>query len=536
MNDRGWMKGLWAVSVMAALVLSVANLYLGELNQDEGWYLYAARLVATGELPYVDFATTQGPVMPFVYAAAQPLVSLWGLAAGRLFTALLGFAAALSAAWLAARLTGQAASMERRVAALVAFALTGINVYQSYYTTVVKTYSLTALLLTLGFVALTGAWGRRGRLMALLSGALLALAAGTRASAVVVLPVVCLTLVYSDIRQGLRRSVLFATGAAVTLCILFVPFAVLAPRGLWFALVEYHAGRDVGGWITTVAYKAGFLSRTVQAYFPAFSLLTVLLVYRMTTWRGAAALNRGPTDNAEHATPRRDSAALLVATWLSVVAVSGAHFMAPFPYEDYQVIIYPLFASALAVGLISLVPSRSLPSLALVVVILSMFASASSPINQGWFVGKRDRIWWPLKKASPLRVLQQTAERVRELSQPGDLLLTQDPYLAVEAGLDVPRGMELGQFCYFPEWPRDKAENGCVLNREMMIELLEMVEAPVAAFSGYGLAIRSPQVSRLTEKESRELWRIVEERYAPRFEVEPFGQADTRLRVLVRRD
>ena len=101
--SRGAWRALWVVAGLAAVMLAGASLWLGELNQDEGWYLYAARLVSEGWLPYVDFAHTQPPVMPFVYALAQPLVACCGLAGGRLFTAVLGLGAALAAAGLARR-------------------------------------------------------------------------------------------------------------------------------------------------------------------------------------------------------------------------------------------------------------------------------------------------------------------------------------------------------------------------------------------------------------------------------------------------
>ncbi|MBT3191073.1 MAG: hypothetical protein HN341_00810, partial [Verrucomicrobia bacterium] len=94
---------IWFPAILASLGLYAFALWFGELNQDEGWYLYAGRLVSEGQHPFVDFASTQGPVMAYVYALAQPLVRLWGVAGGRLFTALLGFATALCTALLAYR-------------------------------------------------------------------------------------------------------------------------------------------------------------------------------------------------------------------------------------------------------------------------------------------------------------------------------------------------------------------------------------------------------------------------------------------------
>ncbi|MBU1855533.1 MAG: hypothetical protein KKC28_00945, partial [Verrucomicrobia bacterium] len=142
--------GLSLIAVVAAVILSAANLYLGDLNQDEGWYLYAAQLVASGQWPYVDFAFTQGPVMPLVYSWFEPVIRNFGLAGGRMITAIIGLVSAALAALLAIRL---APLRLRAGAALTTFILISVNVYQSYFCTVVKTYSLTALLLMLGFLA-----------------------------------------------------------------------------------------------------------------------------------------------------------------------------------------------------------------------------------------------------------------------------------------------------------------------------------------------------------------------------------------------
>ena len=162
MIGKSWIFGLGLMALVLWFVLAAANLYLGDLNQDEGWYLYAARLLRQGKLPYVDFASTQGPVMPLVYALAQPLVDRWGVAGGRFFTALLGFTCSLCAAWLTSRLVPPE---KRNSAALIAFAFTGMNVYQSYFCTIVKTYSLSGLLLILGLLVLSFARGKRSSLL-----------------------------------------------------------------------------------------------------------------------------------------------------------------------------------------------------------------------------------------------------------------------------------------------------------------------------------------------------------------------------------
>jgi len=527
----GWIVFFWVVALAIFVLLGALNLCWGELNQDEGWYLYAARRVSQGYLPYKDFAFTQGPVFPLVYARLHPLVDRCGVAGGRKITAVLGFLASLSAAWLAGRAARRGAG---RVVGVLAFILISCNVYQSYFTTVVKTYSLTALLLVLGFVALSYARSRGGGSAAFLSGFLIALAAGVRISAGAALPVVGVYLLINRKALGDLRWIAFGVGGVVGLAGWALPFAILAPDGFRFAMLEYHTARSVGSLANLLIYKAGFISRFAQAFFVPMSLTLGVVLFR---WMQPVA----PATSGQEDVPPQFSAVM----WIAVAAVSLTHFLAPFPYEDYQVFVMPVLAAALAVSLSEVVlsvtgpveerSSRWLLWLTALVLLVSTAAAFSSPINQNWFVRGRDRIWWPFRTQSPVQQLSDVSAWIGKLSWLDRTLLTQDAYIAVQAGMDVPEGMEMGPFCYYPDMDTEKAKRLRVLNREMMIELLRSVDAPVAAFSGYGLAIRGPEVMPLPVDEQKMLWSIIEERYEPICDVEHFGQGDTTLRILVRR-
>ena len=528
MTDRRSLIALWFAALVGALTLYSASLVRGDLNQDEGWYLYAGQMVAEGRLPYIDFASSQGPVVSFAYALAQPFVEHWGLAGGRLFTALLGLAGCLVCSGLAARLSPRGSG---RWAALFAFMLVGLNIFQCYYTTIPKTYALTALLLGAGFLALTYAKSPGGFGCAALAGVLMGLAAGTRTSAVAVLPVVFLGLAWRAWKQRPERAnrlhlLMFTMGAVVTVGAVYFPFLIRAPEAFWFGLVGYHVNRSGGDLTKALAFKAGFISRVVLDYFLPVALLATLCVRR---WING---ERHPKDAEAVLTP--------VVLWGSMAGVTLLHFTAPFPYDDYQVIVFPLMAAGLGGWLAQIAAAgtgfRGYKGIAVSLLLLGVASAGSSPTLQGWFIGQRDRIWWPMRKEAPLATLQKTASLVREQSsiRPGDLILTQDIYLAVETHTKVPLGLEMGPFSYFPDLSRAKATACHVLNREMLLELLETCPASVAAFSGYGLAIRCPEVAEVPADERERLLRVVESRYRLLAEVPRFGQGDTTLRVFVR--
>jgi len=74
------------------------------------------------------------------------------------------------------------------------------------------------------------------------------------------------------------------------------------------------------------------------------------------------------------------------------------------------------------------------------------------------------------------------------------------------------------------------------VNRARLLDLIANDGVPLAAFSGYGLAIQSPQVRELPAAEQQALWAQVERHYRPVQTVERFGQGATRLVIGARRD
>ena len=53
-TERAWRTGQFVLLLAVAacwLALSALNIWMGELNQDEGWYLNAARLMTQGCSP-----------------------------------------------------------------------------------------------------------------------------------------------------------------------------------------------------------------------------------------------------------------------------------------------------------------------------------------------------------------------------------------------------------------------------------------------------------------------------------------------------
>lgn len=557
MDPRGctinWRIGHFAVlgvALLGWLLLGGMNVWHGELNQDEGWYLYAAGQLSEGRVPYRDFAFTQAPMLPVVYAAVYNWVRHFGVLGGRSVTWLFGALATAGAVWMAMRLGPKSA---RRMTGGICFILVGLNIYQSYFFSIVKTYSLSALFLISGLAVLLQVSRRRAFGYAFAAGFLLACAAATRMSLGVALACggVWLLIFARHVKRWAWLD--YGLGGLLGLALFCLPFYALGRDGFVFGVFEYHMLRESGTLMSQLAYKAGCIIRLVQAYFPA--VLLALALFLLRSWqrcRCRPVTDGGRERLAAAVASQTDESGFpfpLLFLWMALGALVLVHLSAPFPYDDYQVPVYPLFCILLAVTVSRVwmgVEERYFSADAadvrgvrrvLVLTVMLILCGAyvlTSPMLQSWFVAGRDRIWWRLRDKSPMAQLQETAAWVAELTRAagGTVLLTQDTYLAVEAGLPVPPGLEMGPFSYYPEWSSDRAASVHVMNRPHMLELLATTtNAPIIAMSGYGWTIRSPEVEEVVPQDAAAFRAIIESRFEHVETIPHFGQAATPLEL-----
>ena len=506
-----YMRVYWLLAALAAVVLGGASVGMGGLNQDEGWYLYAANLVAEGELPYRDFFFTQGPLLPIVYSAFTFVWKTWGLLGARLFNLAVGGAGILFACALAARLTLRES---RKPAVLVTFFLLATNLYHLYYLAIPKTYALAALFVAVGFYLLSFAveasCGRPKRvLLAAASGLCLAFAAGTRISLGATLAVVGFGLLVGAVRKSSPRFawLWFGLGGALGLALVYGPvLADETARAGLFAAQRYHAAR--GG--SDLVWTVGSFSRLVRWYLPLFIVLGLGLGGSLT---GSKDKRRGT----------RDVRLLL----LSFLAVFAVQMLAPFPYEDYQVPVMGLLAVSAAVMFVStsnLQPSTSNLQPSLLLVLGLAFANAfGSPLLEKWMTNGQDRFWSLKKDKTELAQLRDVAKRINALDPGGTMLLTQDLYLAIETDRKVPKGLEMGPFAMLDDagW------------RTLLAEAPKT--CALVAGSGYMFAIEPPACAERPVERQLEYWKILKSAYEPAFREEAFGQNATPLLVLKRK-
>ena len=486
------------LAVFAFVVLGAAAVWLGGLNQDEGWYLYAADLVAEGKMLYRDFFFTQGPEMPSFYRAFTWVWGAWGLLGARVFTLALGFAGIVVAAALARRLAPEGRKGE---AALVTFLLLGCNLYHLYYVAIPKTYALASLFVMIGFFLLFV--GQRP-IFPLVAGLALAYAAGTRISLGALL---CVSGLWLLLARRWKQLLWFCVGGFGGLAAIYGPF--LCDAGACAGLIaaqQYHAAR--GGF--DLVWAVGSVSRLVRWYLPVFIVL---------------GLGWGIKVKVEGEGEQWNGLNLLLFSFLAVFIVQ---MLAPFPYEDYQVPVMGLIAVYAAVNFVRNVntpPFTFTSHLHLLLVLGLCFANSfGSPLLEKWMTNGQDRFWSLKKEKCELAQLRDVAKRIEAQDPGGKTLLTQDLYLAIETGRKVPKGLEMGPFAMLTdgEWKKLLTETA-------------PAECRVAALSGYAFAIEPPVCKERSIEKQMEYWTLLKQNYKLVDREEQFGQNATTLLILNRK-
>lgn len=451
----------WCLAAMLATCAAfAAATLLAGLNHDEGWYLYAARQVMRGRLPHADFFFTQGQLMPCFYALFGWLWSPMGVLGGRLLSALLSVTALCLASGAVVRCCRKETDLW--TARLLLWAFLGLNLWYVTFTAIPKAYALCVLGLAAGFRLLSGARPKTGLPWwgAALAGAVFGLLPGVRLSMGAVLPVAGLWLLWRRDWAGPRAWLWFGLGGAAGLLAALGPDLLLWPDAFW-AAQRFHATRAEMGFFGV----PGCLARVLRLN-PILAAVGALL---LLLWHTGKPALKSPGEGAP-----------AIQLWLCCAgALALVHLAAPVPYDDYQVPTLFLLGMAVAAGFNAL-PFDSLrvalaKGLTLAAVGVTL---VGSPLAEDWVSLGQDRFWVRVKSEPDLFRLRRAAALVRDeiaRHRLPNVLLTQDAYLAVEAGADLPPGYEMGPF--MPPAP-----------------LPDPLPA-IAAWSGYTFALEFPALT-----------------------------------------
>jgi hypothetical protein len=294
---------LWSIPIL--LLMAAFFLYVSQhrlIDDDEGFYLLASRLVLQHRAPYLDFFYTQAPLLPYIYAAWLKLAGISWISA-RAFCALLTTAVGALIYWHVSRETGK---MLAGACAALLFAASSL-VFAWY--PIVKTFALAMLFLFPAYMIFARLSPTTPKWLIAAAGVLLGLSADTRSYIVGVLPVFLWWLwrnrgcpTHSRLSNEweahrLPRVLWFLGGFVVGLVPSLILF-VASPDAFMFNNLGYHAMRSGEGLVGDWHDKMMIVAATVGGAYTGFqftvtAITALALVIAARVRRGATSLSDG---------------------------------------------------------------------------------------------------------------------------------------------------------------------------------------------------------------------------------------------------
>jgi hypothetical protein len=431
------------LGILLYALASAIYLAVGQVNADEGWYLYASQLVFRGALPYRDFAFTQMPLLPYVYGVLQILHP--SLFLGRLTSALLSLGTFFMGIVIARRYGGPRAGM---FAALLLACFT----FGVYYNTIVKTYALVTFCFTATLHMLSSDLGKRMYPLAVLYALVAALVRVTAVFFAVPILVYCLI-------AAPRKPRWLILGASVAMSIAAGFFIIPAwPAARW-GLFTSHLSH----WGTAPLFDQvrDILTGRLPAIVQTFGPLLVL---------GGAAGYFLLRDRDTKTWPR-DPAPLLVVS-AGLVLFAASHLANGLWDVEYLVPAATVFLPILAIVVSrlyaeSVSASRSFIQATLIAIVFLLPLGESTQHTD--LTGGR----------LPLAEIDQVASFVIQNSQPNDKVLALEALgVTVDANRLALPGTTLAQFSLQP-LDGLTAKRLHVFNNDLLAEAIEQKAARV---------------------------------------------------------
>ncbi len=424
---RGRSQLLVAVGLASLLYLAglVHFSNVRVIDDDEGFYTTAARLVWEGKTPYRDFFFHQAPLIPYSYSWVWMLHPQSLIAMRHLSAVLGGMAVAL---WGVSLLFAK--RLPTRIA-LATFATVVLNPYWVAWNSVVKTFALANLLMSITLVCLYAALQSDRRRWYLLGGLALGACASARALYGPVVPLVVAWLAFREwrtSRSSYPKTLAFAVGAACGLLPLMITFTC-APQAFIFSNIRYYQwiagyhlenGRAVVGYpsfgVILLTYFGDIVIRLVilHPYFAAQSALAVV--------GGLSFIRLRKTQGEPYTRQDHLYAELVLVMLITYSAAALINFPTWDQYFDGPLVplLLPFVAEGLRVSLgLKKKQVLALAMLASVLVLAEVRRDARVYLKEGeWSLSSYRRV----------------TEAIEANSRPGDLVLSFTPGYVFESG------------------------------------------------------------------------------------------------------
>ncbi len=502
--------GLLAIYVLESLFFVL----FGDVTYDEGWYLYASKLVYRGKLLYLDFPYFQAPLLPYIYGLPQLLLGP-SVMVGR-FTS---FISGLLTVILTIRTTEKLAGSGAAAVALLCFVSSSYALFHLNY---VGNLSLSTCLATLSAYALIS--NVRDLRMNVLSALAACLATAVRLSFAPLAVLVVMVIIVAN-RSRSKNVIATVTTAVISSLICFGPFLFTSIDKTLFNILFSQIGRRTQYGVPlpgpSTSWAWWFTSGSLFALAVGTLLMLILLAAPRVIVKGMCLSQRD----------RKPIYLFLFG------AASLAYFPNLLPGDIYpNYLVPPLPFMAILAGAGTVLAHRRLarrwrP--------LLMAGSLASLIWGSAF----SLLFLPtIASLTRPKVIQssQVSRYIATAVPTGRRLFTFQTFLAVQADREVTSGAEMSYFSYLPLFSEELCRRYHLLNDSLIEQELSSMRPGAVILSDFdvfllreqGAAAKGPVPPR-TEDQLLSLFPELRGRYRLDRIIPLFGEWDNNLYIFL---
>lgn len=431
----------FALAFMAILFLSVmliSAVFL-PINQDEGWYLQAGKMVFDGKLPYKDFMYTQTPLLPYIYGWTVG-ISSGNLLFARLISVIFCTISLVVSFFASKSLFGRDASIISALIFMGSFQVIGNFL-------IVKTYSFGSLLLVFSVFFLAKYRSSNNFVYIAVSLLCMAFAAMVRLSLALPYVIFSFYLLYD---RALRWKILSVVLLGLILILLPIVFwGDKAQFGLFYVHSGGYGndGLSVVQWLWRIVYrKIQFFGSLSAGYTISYLVLFTSLICILMARGVYASLNS-------------DAKLLLFLCLGSFIA----DIIPAAPQSGYQSITFPFLVMCAGYFVTVLFIGKANVFKDFVFVLLVVGFAVSLFSNVPLILKTTDG------KPALLK-LNDVSAKIRAANIDNRPILTMDTILAVNSNLPVYSGTEMSVFSFYGDMSLESAERYHVVNMKMLTD------------------------------------------------------------------
>ena len=495
-------KNLFIFTIIILIVLQAVILslfaYHREIDQDEGVYATAARMINKDFKPYIDFSINQGPIFLLSYSY---WIALFGnsLFAARSLSVLSAVMLGMFLAYVVYSIT-----KDRKITLIILF-LYVFNGMLTLWQTPVKNYALSNLFLFVSFTLLVSIdYKKTEYSKILLAGIFLGLALNARLIFIpIIFPALIFILAYTkEKRTTLNRVLLFVFGMVLS-SIYSIALFLQEPAAFYFNLFKRHKLEVYSGVVNIKGIaldNSSLVGGVLQKYKALYTLITdpQYLILALMAFFAMIILIKQFVYNKDNKEPMLKYRGFILAFGF-IIFMSTSYLFTGFLHSQYfnQLIPYLLVVSVIPVGYFTKMKIKKAVD-AVLIIFLLFYLSIGIPVVVFTHIPEisgRNGIW-------SIAQAEEVANALQDIIGKEDGVLTWWPMYAFIADRDVLRGMEYGIFAHndlvMKKLTKEEAEEYHILTNEEVRAIIINHRAKVIIWN---------------EKSPREFKSLIEEYY-----------------------